>query len=265
MLADPSGEPITGVGFVFNNFSEPAIGNITAVGNSQDQSTERTLVYAWVSNNSQFESIVVVDNFGDTAANLVLTAQRSTGMGETVNRRIPAHDFLKEQASSLFPDLGEGSGYTVTVVSDSGSVRGGWVTNNLEAASGRSPSQGVAVNIPGSGMAPGERVGTKLLFNYLPITQGLTSAPVIVNLGDENTSVTMRFYDQQGQLVATDSTTLDNLTPLRPFAAVANILVPPESGDVYMMAESSGELITGVGFVFNDFSEPAIGNVISIP
>lgn len=130
-----------------------------------------------------------------------------------MTRSVPAHGFLRENASSLFPELSAGSGYTVTVTSDTPSVSGGWVTNNLEAASGRSPSQGVAVVVPESAMTVAERTGTKLLFSYLPITEGLPSAPVIVNLGTTNTSVTMRFYDQQGQLVATDNTTLNNLTP----------------------------------------------------
>jgi len=46
---------------------------------------------------------------------------------------------------------------------------------------------------------------------------------------------------------------------------VANVLAPPGSGDLYMIAESNGAPITGVGFVFNGFSEPAIGNVTALP
>lgn len=75
----------------------------------------------------------------------------------------------------------------------------------------------------------------------------------------------MRFYNQAGERVATDSTTLASLTPLRPFAAVASALVAAGTGDLYMVAESDGALITGVGFVFNTFSEPALGNVTAIP
>ena len=274
MIAESDGPLITGVGFVFNDFGEPALGNVTAIESSQAKvfstslirkKAERDLVYSWISSNSQFESILVVNNYGMAAANLTLTAQRSTGNGETVNRTIPASGFLRETASSLFPELGEGSGYTVTVHSDVDTVQGGWVTNNLNAASGRSPSQGVAVVNPGDDGSPSDRVGQKLIFPYLPVTDGLTSAPVIVNLGDEATNVTMRFYNQQGQLLATDTATLQNLTPLRPFAAVANVLIPEGSGDVYMIAESDGALITGVGFVFNSFSEPALGNVSTIP
>lgn len=226
--------------------------------------TSKTLVLAWVSNNSQFESIVVVNNYGDTSANLTLTAQRETGSGSTVMRTVPAKGFLSEDASSLFPALGDGTGYTVKIESDSTSVTGAWVTNNLDAASGRSPSQGVAVVVPSSGTSE-VGVGTKLMFSYLPITDGLTSAPVIVNLGTSSTNVTMKYYNQQGTLIATDTSTLANLTPFRPFAAVANTLVPPGSTDVYMIAESSGEPITGVGFVFNHVSEPAIGNATALP
>ncbi|MCB1045125.1 MAG: PepSY domain-containing protein [Acidobacteria bacterium] len=242
-----------------------AVHNIqTTVMTPPPPTVARTLVYAWVSNNSQFESIVVVNNYGSTAANLTLTAQRSTGGSAATTRTVPANGFLSEFASSLFPSLGDGTGYTVKVESDQATVRGGWVTNNLEAASGRSPSQGVAVVVPSSPSTAGERVGTKLLFSYLPITNGLTSAPVIVNLGSSNTNVTMKYYNQNGTLIATDTTTLANLSPFRPFAAVANNLVPAGSTDVYMIAESSGALITGVGFVFNNLSEPAIGNVTSL-
>ncbi len=236
--------------------------NIQTTVDNPPPAAARTLVYAWVSNNSQYESIVVVNNYGSTTANLTLTAQRSTGPSASASRSISANGYLQEKASSLFPGLGDGIGYTVKVESDVTHVRGGWVTNNLEAASGRSPSQGVAVTVPASGT--GEGVGTKLLFSYLPITNGLTSAPVLVNLGSSNTNVTMRYYNQQGTLIATDSSTLSNMAPFRPFAAVANNLVPQGSPDVYMIAESSGEPITGVGFVFNNFSEPAIGNVVSI-
>jgi len=258
MIAESSGELISGVGFVFNTFSEPAIGNVSSL----DSSISKTLVYSWVSNNSQYESIVVVNNYGASPVDVSLTAQRSTGPSAQATRSIAANGFLREKAATLFPSLGDGAGFTVQVTSTGDSVRGRWVTNNLEAASGKSPSQGVAVDVPLSGTpaAGNQRIGTKILLGYLPITDNLTSAPVIVNVGAGPTDVVLRFYDTAGNLVKEDATTLVNMEPFRPFATVANNLVSSGLGDVYMTAESSGELITGVGFVFNNFSEPAIGN-----
>ena len=98
-------------------------------------------------------------------------------------------------AADLFPTLGDGPGYTVVMDTDVQDITGRWVTNNL-VGRGPSPSQGVAVNISAS--RDDERVGPELTLGYLPINEGLTSAPVIVNTGTAATGVTLFFHDQAG-------------------------------------------------------------------
>ena len=261
MTASSPSEQLTGVGFVFNTSGEPSIGNVTAIDTIVPDGDGTSLVLPWVSNNALFESIVVVNNFSDVQASLALTARRQSGEPETAIRNIPAHGFLNEAAGSLFPNLGQGSGYAVVVQSPVNELTGRWVTNTLTTASQASPSQGVGIRVDIEGSP---RFGQDVLFGYLPLSDDFTSAPVVVNVGDGPADVTLRFYDPQGNLLVEDSTTLMGLEPFRPFATVANNLVPPNSGDVAMVASSNGPPISGVAFVFNAGGEPAIGNVSRI-
>ena len=262
LLAESDGMPISGVTFVFNDLGETAIGNATGVvpGDTADSD----LMYAWISNNADFESILIANNLGENEVTLNLTARRAEGMPESVTATVPAHGFLRETAASLFPALGDGRGYTVTLNADQPNIYGGWVTNNLKAASGRSPAQGVAVRIPGEGAVPSQRVGETILFGFLPVTQGFISAPVVVNLHGEAVDVSLFFYNREGVLVLEDHGTLLGLAPGRPFATVVNTLIPELEEDVYLVARSSGGPISGVAFVFNQGAEPAIGNVTSL-
>lgn len=265
LIAESSSELITGVVFVFNNQHEPAIGNATAIQTTGQGTMSRSLLYSWISNNSQFESIVVANNFGNTDAQVTFTAQRADGSSQTVSQPIPAHGFLKHKASVLFRTLGSGAGYSAVMSTNSPYVQGRWVTNNLTTPSGRSPSQGDAVLLPLSTETPEEGIGSSILFGFLPITGGLTSAPVVININDGPVDVIMYFFDESGNLVLRDEDTLKNLPPMRPFAAVANTLVPQGTGDVYMVAQTYGGLITGVAFIFNAQAEPAIGNATGVP
>jgi len=255
---------ISGVSFVFDSvFSEPAIGNVNAVVSGGSQNA--TLYYPWVSNSAGlFESILVVNNLGPDATTLTLSARRGDGTASsTIERTIPGMGFLREPAAQLFPDLGSGSGYNVIVQAPTSLLNGQWVTNNLAAASGSSPSQGVAVRV--ASIPDLERSGNHLLFGYLPVAGSFTSAPVIVNTGAQPTDVILRFYNAAGDLVAVDTESARNLAPGLPFASLANALLAEGSGNVYMVASSSGEPITGVAFVFNGaFNEPAIGNATAI-
>jgi erythromycin esterase len=227
-------------------------------------STAAKLIYPWVSNNEGFESILVAHNYSPVPAVFRLSARRSSGPAEVVEQTIPAHGFLRQPASTLFPLLGNGAGYAVTLESSVPQISGVWVTNNLTAASGKSPAQGVAVEMPSADNESSPRWGNRIAFGFLPTTEGLTSAPVVVNLGEEATDVVLQFYDAAGTLILEDRDTLQGLTPLRPFAAVVNQLIPANSGDVYVIAYAEDQPLTGVSFVFNDGGEPAIGNVTSV-
>jgi len=235
---------------------------VTAIDPAAVDSGAKTLIYPWISNRSgQFRSILVADNLSDQTVNVTLTARRRNEAPVMANRQIPAGGFLQETASDLFPSL-DGAGYTVELTANSSKVLGQWVTNNLEAASGNSPSQGIAVDITGTGDK--EMLGDNILFGYLPVTNTFVSAPVVVNAGNSATDIVLYFYDEDGNEVLRDATTLAGANPKEPFAAVANTLVPGGK-NVYMVARSSdGSPLAGVVFVFNSASEPAIGNATAI-
>jgi len=109
LVASSDREPISGVVFVFNQQGEAAIGNATNIEPVAGE-TATNLLYAWISNNDDFESILVANNLGEAAVTATLTARRENGDSQTVTRDIPAHGFLEETASSLFPALGDGAG-----------------------------------------------------------------------------------------------------------------------------------------------------------
>lgn len=221
----------------------------------------KRLVYPWISNNAgQFKSLLIANNFGNEEAVVSLKAMRSQGEPEIVMRTLLPGESIREEASELFPSLGSGPGYSVLLESSSTFVSGHWVTNNLTTDSGLSPSQGVAVDVTDFHAPQSKRFGRDIGFGYLPTTQGLTSAPVIINLDPTPADVVLRFYDSAGNLVFEDGSRLRALEPMRPFATVINDLVPSGSGDLRMVASSSNRL-TGVAFVFNSLGEPAIGNV----
>ncbi len=268
MVAESSGQRITGVSFVFNQvFFETAIGNATGLPPANQEEGAVTLVYPWISNNEGvFESILIANNHGNEPLSVTLTARRNgEGGSQTVTRTLPASGFLRERASQLFDELGSGPGYSVTLESPFSRVSGQWVTNNLVAASGLSPAQGVAVLKPREGAQSPVRSGNSILLGYLPLNDAFTSAPVLVNLGSEPADITLSFYRENGELVLEDRTSLTALAPGLPVATLANALLPEGSGDVYLVAESEQAPITGVVFVFNtEFFEPAIGNASAV-
>jgi hypothetical protein len=263
-----SNQPLSGVSFVFNTLGETAIGNVTAVNNKPDVIT-RQLVYPWISNNEgSFQSILYLNNLSLTTINVNFTARRADGTTEVASRSIEPIGALFENAATLFPGLGSGAGYTVVaeVLCEScpsnSFITGGWVTNNLQAASGSSPSQGIAIdpNVENS-----ERFGEDLLFSYLPVENSFSSAPVLVNLGDSAIDVTLRYFDLNGNEIALSNNTLTGLQPFQPFAALTNSLIPEGTGDVMLVVDSNGGKLTGVSFVFNTvFFEPAIGNATRV-
>lgn len=223
-------------------------------------------IFPWLSNNATFASRLIVNNFGSQSAQVALTARRGDGSTATVERTIQAGGFLREDADSLFPSLGAGAGYAVTMTAETTQLAGRWVTFNLGTASGGSPSQGVAVKFEGgedSSQARNRRVGAALMYGYLPGDAVTLAAPVIVNVGDAPTDATLYFFADNGTLLGTE--TLTDLVPLQPFAAITSDLLADVDGDVSMVAVSEGEQpLTGVVFTFNDILEPSIGNAEAV-
>ncbi len=261
MTASSATQPITGASFVFNNvYFETAVGNAAAF-NPETEDGSSHLLYPWISHNEgAYASTLVTVNPTSEAVTVNLTARRETGDPVTAQRTIPAGGFLAEAAASLFPELGSGAGFSVELSAEAPNLHGWWMTYNLQADSGASPSQGVAVDI-GPKTGKSSHMGNSLLFGYLPVTDDFISAPVILNAGASPTDVTLSFYDTNGTLLKQDTTTLTALAAYRPFARLANTLAGAEGGNVVLIATSNGEPITGVGFVFNDrYFEPAIGN-----
>jgi len=241
--------------------------HVTAQQGSPSKATAQDrLLFAWVSNNESFRSIIVVNNPTAEVAEIVLTARRSEEAKESVQRTVPAYGFLEEAADSLFPALGFGSGYSVTVNSENTNLRGRWVTNSLTSASGASPSQGVAARI--DSLSGNGRAGNDILFGYLPNNNGVISAPVIVSFENEARDVTAIFRNREGDFLG--SVRLDDLVPKVPFAMLTSQLLPDTNEDVYMTIETSGQVrgsgpvdLTGVALVLDSqFNEPAIGNAI---
>ena len=234
-----------------------AVGSLSAF---QEDSTR--LVLPWVSNNNVFASVVYINNPGPRQAAVTLTAFRAEDapdnvIAEETRQTIPARGFLEMEAGALFPNLGSGSGYCVLVESTVEDLAGGWVTYNLTTATGKSPSQGDAVRLGETH----EGLGTRMLFPYLPVTDGVISAPVIVNTDRQPTDVTLTFYTNDG--TALPPVEITDLESLKPYARVATDLVGVQSGNVYAVAESSGALLTGGTFVFNQAGEPSIGNAVN--
>lgn len=229
-----------------------------------DENPDSGLLYPWVSNNSNFDSTLVINNNNCLDADVTLEGARENGETQTITRTIPPLGFLEEAASDLFPELGTGPGYSVLLSSNVPGVRGRWVTNNRIT---NSPSQGVAIQIPDQislPVPPNANVGGGLLFGYLPVSGDFISAPVVVNVGDAPTDVSLYFYNRQGSLIGSDLESGRGLEPNRPFARVTSDLLPGQSDNLSMVAYSPDQPLTGVVFVFNSDGEPAIGNATAI-
>ncbi|CAM2011523.1 carboxypeptidase-like regulatory domain-containing protein [Acanthopleuribacter pedis] len=253
MIATAHNGRLTGVNFVFNEARESAMANVTRV--DRGRTGPQTLLYPWVSHNvGAFESVIVAANTGTTAVRVVLTARREGGVSQAVTRTIPAGGFLREAAGSLFTELGSGPGYSVTLEAPTGGLIGSWVTANT--AVGQSPSQGVAVDPARAG----GRASGRLLYGFLPNSNGFIAAPVFLHTGETAVDLTLRFFDAAGNEVA-PGTVLRGTHPWEPTARTLTELVGAGQGDVSLVVEAAdGRLLTGVVFVFNEAGEPAIAN-----
>ena len=266
MLAKSGDSFLTGVSFVFNNvFYETAIGNASRLAPIATPDLGITLVFPWVSyREGQFRSTLIANNYTSQPVTVQLVARRETGREVSTSRQIPANGFFAESASTLFPTLGSGAGFSVVMTSPRSGVMGQWVSRNQLAESGDSPAQGVAVDLPGPGELS-QRVGQHLLLGYVPVTGDFFTAPVIVNVGSEPVDVTLYFYNREGTLVHQDDTSLKNLEPFRPYARLANDLVENSQENLQVIASASSGRIAGVTFIFNNqFFEPAIGNAVTL-
>jgi hypothetical protein len=262
-VAESNLADIAGVGFVFNSvFGEAAISNANIDAGAEVLGGD--LVFPWVNNNAgNFESTLVLNNTSDANINATLTARRFDGAQEQISLNIPATSVLARKASTLFPQLGSGPGYSVQVQQENSDtpLQGSWVTNTLTAPSGASPSMGSAVHTTQSGGHP--RIGERMFLGFLPADEGGFSAAVVVNVGNVAVPVTLSFYNEAGVLLSQQQ--IESLEPMRPWAQTTQAILGDNNQNVYAIAEASGQPLTGVTFVFNQRGEPAIGNAQAIP
>lgn len=223
-------------------------------------------VFPWISNNANFGSRLIVNNYSPNTITVQMIAIRADGTNQTVEETIAGGGFLNKTAATLFGAMGEGPGYSVIMTSPEPGLAARWVTNNLGTASSGSPSQGVAIKFGGGNQVENPsngRLGRALMFGYLPNDGDTLAAPVIVNTGNRNTNIDLFFFDTAGQLVHTSQ--LSNLIPQRPMAMLLSDLYPGVTQDVSMVAYSDNQPITGVVFTFNNLLEPSLGNAEAIP
>ena len=210
-------------------------------------------VIPWVTNTSIFKGQITVNNLNAQDNEVFLVATRNNGDEEAAVRTIPAFGQLVESTATLFPTLGEGPGYRV-IVTGSAPVHVGFVISSTGSPSGDSPAQADAVTID-------DASATGLLFNYLRITpESGASAPVVVNMGDAEATVTFHAW-QDGAMVA--SSVPVTLGSGRPFADTSANLFPDVVGDIYVIAESDQPLV-GLAFIFNASLEPSMANARAI-
>ena len=210
---------------------------------------DTSLVFPWLTQNDLFAARVTINNLGTEEATVTLRAVRANGDTQTIERQIGALGQLVETTASLFDVLGNGSGYAVFMTSDADDINAALVVAGRGSASGDSPAQ---ANVVGADTA-----ANIIIFQYLPIFDNppASSAPVVVNMGDEAATVTFHAYQDGGIVGSSDR----NVEAGRPFAEVTANLFPEVLGDLYVVAESTQPII-GLAFLFNESLEPSMAN-----
>jgi len=216
---------------------------------------EDRLIYPWISNSDDFESTLILNNYGSAPATVVFSARRAEVNGVAAaevssEHTVAAHGFLKIQAGDLFPTLGNGSGYTVVAASTADTLSGRWVTSDTGSMT---PSQGLALKLPAEGKT-NDNVGKTIEFGFLPGSEAFQAATVLVNTEALAADVTIYYFDEAGNLADTQQVTLPPRSPY------IGLVTTPESGNLYAVAVSEAN-ITGAVFVFNAQNQTAIGNV----
>ncbi len=208
------------------------------------------LIFPWVTNNSQFRGVIIVNNPSVDSVTVMLVARRNNGDTASATRTIAPFEQLVEGTDTLFSEIGEGPGFSVQLTSDANDIVGAFVIRGTASASGSSPAQ-ANVSTP-------DDASQILMFSYLPVpAEGGDSAPVVVNMGSDVADVRFHGY-QDGQKVGTFAVMVD---PLRPYANVTSAMFAGVVGDLYVVAESD-QPILGMAFIFNSETEPSMANAV---
>jgi hypothetical protein len=222
---------------------------------AQFQAQQRFLL-PWISNSDTFESTIVVQNTGVEETEVRFTARRADASEETSQTfNIAARGFLRMDAADLFPTLGNGPGYTVSLESTTTEIAARWVTRDKVSFA---PSQGLAIATPLDDSA-NDDLQLALEFSYLPNTDGFSSAMVVSHTGSAAADVTFYWYRQDGSLANT--VTASQVEPNTP---IVQLYTPEVEEDLVGIAYCADAKLAGVVFVFNAMGQTAIGNTRGI-
>lgn len=210
-------------------------------------------VIPWVANkDATWASEMAIDNHEDFAVNVELTGIRPDGSQQIVGGiSIPAGGQWVGQAGTVFNQLGSGSGYAVFVHADGEALSAGVKVSSLATSSGDSPALGYAMPLASG--------ATRLVFQFMPFSQGGAAAPVIVNTTDAEAEVVIQAYGRNGLINSAQSTL--QLGAQRPFADVLPGIFPDAdiSESTYLVVSSDKPLV-GMSFNFNTIREPSMMN-----
>lgn len=212
-------------------------------------------IMPWITNQPQFRSSLIFNNRGATTAEVRLHAIRPGG-GDTneAMASLVLEPFSQQiiSANQLFPELGDGQGFTVHLRSESDDVTGAFVVRGTGSKSGDSPAQGNVVDR--------SEASSVILYDYLTVRQGRgVTGLVVVNAGDAMATVELSAYQNDKRL----ATATVSVKPNHPFVAVTDSVFPGVAGEIYAVAASDQPLM-GLAFLFNDDLEPSMANTRSI-
>lgn len=214
---------------------------------------ECDFLFPWVTNNDRFGADLVFTNLGDNDTRVRLTAIRNDGGEEQVEFDINRLEQVVYSSAELFPNLGNGAGYSVYALTANASDRvdAAFRVTGKDSCSQNSPAQ--------ANIARPAEAGNLLFFKYMPQTDGGSAAPVIVNTGTNSANVTVHAYRFDGKIGSAALT----IPVDRPYAATIASLFPDNSDDLYLVVESD-QPVLGLSFAFNPLGEPSMANAVTL-
>jgi len=211
------------------------------------QNPSLSFVLPWIVNNAQWNSRVAFFNSGTVAESPLVVAVDSAGQRQSLELPQIAPGAVKVfGAASLFADL---SGYSLSMYA-SKTLLPSFLTFNQDAPSGASPAQTTGY--------PEASLSDRLVFGYLPSSEGGTAALVLVApeaQEEARTQVAMSLHDGNGVLVAEKAVELNGNSP---FAALVSDLFGVSVEEGAVIATSQTAALSGTTFTFNAQLEPAM-------
>lgn len=203
------------------------------------------LYLPWVPQNQTFKTKIVLNNHNPDGVIIQLHALRNSDEQDTATIELGPFGSYQAEIPEAFPQLGEGSGAVVTITSQAENITASCIVASTTTDSGSSPAQMNAI--------PRDQASFQLAFHHLPIREEGFSAPVIVNVGEQEATVMIHGYNSRKHLGSVERI----IGAGGVFAAETTHLFPEATGDLYLIAESNRPLI-GSTFLFNQSREPSM-------